>query len=208
MKSQNLWLVRFNLLALMALLMVAAAGCKTPDYTQELAGPDTTPFTGKLPPLVVGDSVTITFSGLEEGGNPLPQEKPIKDDGTITLPDVGSVQAAGKTPGELEDIVHGLYVPAIYKHLNVTVKRTSDSVYFVRGEVKSPGRLIYTGPITVTKVITSAGDFTDFADRKDVWLIRSNGKRFKLNVNKILDGEAPDPPVYPSDQIEVRKRVW
>ena len=74
--------------------------------------------------------------------------------------------------------------------------------------MKSPGRLIYAGPITVSKAITSAGDFTEYANRSKVWLVRSNGDRFKLNVNDILDGDQPDPPVYPGDQIEVTKRLF
>ena len=69
-------------------------------------------------------------------------------------------------------------------------------------------RFIYSGPITVTKAITSAGDFTEFANHKKVWLIRASGQRFKLNADKILAGEAPDPPVYPGDQIYVERRLW
>src|SRR5262249_45062974 len=136
------------------------------------------------------------------------QEKLVNDDGTITLPEIGRVTAAGKTPAQLEQDIHDAYVPKIYTHLSVRVKTTSDRVYFVRGEIKTPGRLIYVGPITVTKAITSAGDFTDFANRKRVYLIRSNNQRFKLNCDRILDGELPDPPVFPGDQIEVKRRLW
>ncbi len=96
-----------------------------------------------LPRLHIGDTVTITFTGMPD--EPPLQEKPIKEDGTISLPDIGRVQAAGKTAGELEDLIHNLYVPAIYKHLNVTVKTSNDRVYFVRGEVRQPGRQIYVG---------------------------------------------------------------
>jgi len=151
--------------------------------------------------LHVGDVVTVAFSGLPE--EMIPQEKPIKEDGTISLQDIGSVKAAGKTAGELEDYIQKLYVPQYYTHLTVTVKTTGDRVYYVRGEVKNPGRLIYAGQITVTKAITSAGDYTDFANHKKVLLIRANGSRFKINCDAILDGELPDPPVYPGDQIQV-----
>jgi len=106
----------------------------------------------------------------------------------------------------LENYIHDQYVPKYYTHISVTVKTTSDRVYFVRGEVKAPGRLIYVGPITATKAITSAGDFTDFANHAKVYLIRTSGKRFKLDCDKILSGEAPDPPVFPGDQIEVKRR--
>ncbi len=138
----------------------------------------------------------------------LPQEKPIKEDGTITLPDIGRVQAAGKTPGELEDAIHDLYVPKYYTHLNVTVKTTSDRVYYVRGEVRNPGRLIYAGPITVTKAITSAGDFTDFANHSKVCSSAPTASASSSICDDILDGEAPDPPVYPGDQIEVGRRMF
>jgi polysaccharide export outer membrane protein len=158
--------------------------------------------------LHIGDTVTIVFSGLPPDANMEPHEEPIKDDGTITLPDVGRVKAAGKTPGELQDAIHDLYVPHYYTHLTITVKTTGDRVYYVRGEVKTPGRQIYVGQITVTKAITSAGDFTDFANRKKIWLIRVNGQRFRLNCIRILDGRDPDPPVYPGDQIEVARSIF
>jgi polysaccharide export outer membrane protein len=208
MNAPKILFVRLNLLLAATLLALGLAGCSTPDYSGAMNPPEPGPNAGEqnVPRLHIGDTVTITFAGVPD--ELLPQEKPIKEDGSITLPDIGRVQAAGKTPGELEDIIHNLYVPAIYKHLNVTVKTTSDRVYFVRGEVRQPGRLIYVGQITVTKAITSAGDFTDFANHKKVLLIRANGQRFKLNADVILNGEAPDPPVYPGDQIEVGRRVW
>ena len=154
----------------------------------------------------IGDTITITFTGLPEQLDP--QEKPIKEDGTITLSDIGRIKAAGKTIGELEDAIHDLYVPKYYTHLNVTVKTSNDRVYFVRGEIKAPGRMIYTGPITVSKAITSAGDFTDFSNRGKVTLTRANGERFKLDLDRILAGEDPDPPVFPGDQIEVGRRIF
>jgi polysaccharide export outer membrane protein len=193
-----------SFILLPALLALGLAGCSTPTAKDLMTPPDPA-FNGYLPRLSVGDTVTVTLSEIPDP--PLPMEKPINEDGSITLADIGRVQAAGKTPGELEDYIHSRYVPAIYTHLTVTVKDTGDRVYFVRGEVKAPGRLIYVGPITVTKAITSAGDFTDFANHHKIFLIRSNGKRFKLDSDRILDGEEPDPPVFPGDQIEVKRKL-
>jgi polysaccharide export outer membrane protein len=210
MKLKSIFMIRRSLL-LLPVLTLALAGCslfshpeKKNVMAQTSVENDTSP--DRVARLHVGDTVTITFSGLPDPMDP--QEKPIKEDGTITLQDIGRVKAVGKTPGELEVTIHDLYVPRIVTHLNVTVKASSDRVYYVRGEVKSPGRLIYAGSITVSKAITSAGDFTDFAARGSVWLIRANGDRFKLNVNKILDGDQPDPPVYPGDQIVVGRRIF
>ncbi len=65
-------------------------------------------------------------------------EETIKEDGTITLPLIGSVYAVGKTAGELQNEIYTNYVPKYYVRLTVTVK-SGDRVYYVGGEVKSPG---------------------------------------------------------------------
>jgi protein involved in polysaccharide export with SLBB domain len=153
----------------------------------------------------VGDTIIVTLSGL-----PItiePHQEPIKEDGTITMPDIGKVQAAGKTAGDLQNEIHDLYVPRFYTHLTVTVN-IGDRVYYVSGEVKAPGRQLYVGQTTVNQAITSAGDFTDFASHKNVMLIRVNGDRTKINVDKVRNGRAEDPPVYPGDQIIVHRRIW
>ncbi len=153
----------------------------------------------------VGDTVIVTLSGLPT--DILPHQEPIKEDGTITMPDIGHVQAAGKTAGELQNEIYDLYVPKLYRHLTVTVN-TGDRVYYVTGEVKQPGRQLYAGQMTVTKAITTAGDFTDFANHKKVWLIRANGQRIKVNCNEALRDASKDLPVYPNDQIQVPRRIW
>jgi polysaccharide export outer membrane protein len=89
----------------------------------------------------------------------------------------------------------------------VTVS-TGDRVYYVRGEVKMPGRELYVGETTVTKAIAAAGDFTDFANRSNVLLIRANGQHITVNCKKVLAGKEIDPPVYPGDQIVVKKSIF
>lgn len=153
----------------------------------------------------VGETVSVMFSGIPD--TIPPHEEPIKEDGTITLPLIGPVQAAGKTAGELQAQIHDLYVPKYYVRLTVTIK-PGDLVYYVKGEVKTPGRQIYVGEITVTKAITSAGDMTDFASHSNVWLIRANGQRIKVNVDDVLENPSQDPQVYPGDQIVVERRYW
>jgi len=203
-------LSRLSLLFALPLLALWLGGCATPKNGDVMAqpGPESSNDATNVAKLTIGDTVTVVFSGLPPGEDMTPHEEPIKEDGNITLTDIGRVKAAGRTPGELQDAIHDLYVPRFLTHLTVTVKTTGDRVYYVRGEVKSPGRQIYVGQITVTKAVTSAGDFTDFANRKKVWLVRANGQRFRLNCVRILEGEDPDPPVYPGDQIEVTRRIF
>jgi polysaccharide export outer membrane protein len=190
-------------------------GCSSPSGGIRFSDlPDTPAMSGQpgasdsaadTPRFHVGDTIIVTLSGPP---TPIePHQEPIKEDGTITLNDIGKVQAAGKTAGELQTAIHDLYVPRFYTHLTVTVN-IGDRVYYVSGEVKIPGRQLYIGQTTVTKAITSAGDFTDYANHKKVWLMRTNGERIKVNVDKALKGTAQDPPVYPGDQISVPRRIW
>lgn len=152
----------------------------------------------------VGETVTVSFSGTPTP--PDAHEEVIKEDGNITLYLIGSIKAVGKTAGELQTEIHDKYVPQYYVRLTVTVK-PGDLVYFVRGEIKSPGRQLYVGHTTVTQAITSAGDFTDFANH-DVWLLRANGERIEVDVDNVLAGKAEDPQVYPGDQIDVHRRIF
>jgi len=207
-KAKTPRLFSFLLLMVFGWLVLGLTGCVTGNDPRAMVPPPNVTSTTVLPPLGVGDSITISFSGLPDPTELPPLETSVKEDGTITLQSVGAIPAAGKTPGQLENYIHDRYVPAYYNHLTVTIKTSSDLVYYVRGEVKVPGRLVYTGPITVSKAITSAGDFTDFANRSKVYLVRSNGQRFRLNCDRIIDGEAPDPPVFPGDQIEVKRRLY
>ena len=162
----------------------------------------------------VGETVIVSFSGFGNtesgvGGQQQimpPHQEPIKEDGTITLDLIGPIQAAGKTPGELQNEIHDLYVPKYYVRLTVTIS-SQDRVFYVGGEVVKPGVFQYLGETTVTKAIQSAGDFTDFANRGKVWLIRANGQRIKVNCTKALENPSLDLPVYPGDQIQVPRRI-
>jgi len=153
----------------------------------------------------IGDTVTVDYSGTV---TPIPENvQTVTEDGTITLPYLGAVRAVGLTAGELQKEIHDLYVPKYYVRLTITVSG-QQRVFYVGGEVKQPGRQLYVGETTVTKAIQSASDFTDFANRSKVWLIRANGERIKVNCIKALQDPSLDPPVYPGDQIQVPRRIF
>jgi protein involved in polysaccharide export with SLBB domain len=219
MKFYRKWIMQGLLVCGLPLAAIFFAGCASTDgpaFSDTANPPSMTsqsatgsPTANTTDPEVarfhVGDTVTVNLTGLPNQIDP--HTEPIKEDGTITMPDIGHVQAAGKTAGELQNTIHDLYVPKLYLHLTVTVS-TGDRVYYVRGEVKMPGRQLYVGETTVTKAITSAGDFTDFAKRTNVLLIRADGKQIKVDCKKVLNGEEPDPAVYPNDQIVVKKSIF
>jgi polysaccharide export outer membrane protein len=153
----------------------------------------------------VGDLITVKFSGTID--NIPPHEERTKDDGNITLPLIGAVQAAGKTPTELQKEIHDRYVPDYYKRLTVIVTG-EQRVYYVGGQVRQPGRQVYLGTTTVTKAIQSAGDFTDFAAKRRVELTRADEKTITLDCVKAAKDPSLDLPVYPGDKINVPLRGW
>ncbi len=152
----------------------------------------------------VGDLLTVTFSDLPAPG--LPEFKGrVGEDGNITLPLNITIKAAGKTPGQLQQEIRAAYVPRYYVNLTITVK-TEDRFFFVGGEVRNPQRLPYFAQITVLRAIQAAGDFTDFANRKKVQLIRSNGQKHIINCLDAQKKPALDLQVFPNDTINVPRK--
>lgn len=149
------------------------------------------------------DVIRVTFADTPVP--PEPHEESIKEDGTITLPLIGAIKAEGKTPGELQKAIHAKYVPDYYKRLTVTIF-SMRRVYYVSGHVRQPNRQEYIGPTTVLKAIASAGDFTDFADRKKVNLTRADGSQHTVDCIKAAKDSTFDLPVFPGDKINVPLR--
>jgi polysaccharide biosynthesis/export protein VpsN len=163
-----------------------------------------------LPRFQPGETVAVsTTTGSDADPGPIAptgQSYLIAEDGTITLPYIGPIQAIGKTPGELQDDITKLYVPQYYIRLTVTVTSPM-RVYYVGGEVAHPGAQVYEGATTVTKAIQAAGDLTQFASHK-VWLNHADGSRTRVNVDRALRDSTEDLPVFPGDQIQVPRRYF
>jgi protein involved in polysaccharide export with SLBB domain len=154
-----------------------------------------------------GDPVIITFADLPIPVQP--QEDRIKEDGTITLLQNQTFRAAGKTRGELEREVHDRYVPKLFRTMTVTIQQQGQTrFYYVGGEVKQPNRQVYISKLTVLKAIQSAGDFTDFAKKTKVVLIRADGRKFIIDCKKAQQHPELDLDVYPGDKIHVPRRIF
>ena len=202
-------LMKYVCRGLLVATVLMAAGCETtrPRPVNPVAGTNDVPLTvNSTDSLEPGNQITITFSGLST--IPIPYSCRIREDGTISPPYLKApIIAAGKTIGELERELEKEYVPAIYKTINVTI-RTADRFFYVGGEVRQPSRQIFIGRITVTQAIQSAGDFTDFADQREVRVIRATGKVDIIDCKAALDDPTRDMPVYPGDNIVVGRRLF
>jgi polysaccharide biosynthesis/export protein len=202
-----------SIAAMWALLVLA--GCATD--SGYLADPGQTSATNAVyaPGLsadVTGEIIRpqeqLTIELLDIGQGVQKLEQTVAEDGTIILPLINDrVPAAGKKIGELQDAIRDLYVPRFYKRMTVNIKR-DNRYYFVRGQVKTPGQRLYTGDMTVTRAIASAGDFNDYAKKTKVQVIRSNGRTETVNAVKALKDSKKDLPIYPGDTVFVPLSVW
>ena len=77
-------------------------------------------------PLQVGELVVITWSDFPSPGLPEFRDQ-VRPDGTLILPLSITVQAAGKTPNQLEQDIHDAYVPRFSKMRKITVNRLPSS---------------------------------------------------------------------------------
>lgn len=177
-------------------------------------GPKPTPAAGTTKPkryeadiLQVGENLRITLSGITKETADKPIEQRIKDDGTINLELIGSVPAAGRKVGDLQQDIHDRYVPHYYTRLNVLVQYENRFI-FVNGHVKLPNRLVYVPNMTVLKAIASAGGFDDYADQSGVTVTRADGTVEKVDCKKALKRPELDLPVYPDDKVQVDMRFW
>src|SRR5438477_4462533 len=106
----------------------------------------------------------------------LSQSVQVRPDGKITLPLVGDMEATGRTPIELRDaIAQALKEYITNPTVTVIVVEALASQEFVMGEVSHPGPVQIYGPTTIVQVLAMAGGFKEFANTKDVRVLRPNG---------------------------------
>jgi polysaccharide export outer membrane protein len=125
----------------------------------------------------------------------LSQSVQIRPDGKITLPLVGDVEATGLTPIELRDLI----AKSLKEFMNnptvtVIVVEAVASQVVVMGEVSHPGSVQLHGPTNVLQAIAMAGGFKEFANTKDVRVLRQNGngslQTLRFNYRDVLNGDA------------------
>jgi polysaccharide biosynthesis/export protein len=132
---------------------------------------------------------------------------PVRPDGKISLPLLNDVQAAGLTAMELANVIsEGLKKFITSPQVTVTVTEINSRRVYVTGEVTRPGAFPLLPNMTALQALTSAGGFTQFANPKKIYVLRTeNGKQVKhpFNYKDVLNGKAEDIPLVPGDTLVV-----
>jgi polysaccharide export outer membrane protein len=115
----------------------------------------------------------------------LTQDVTVMPDGKITFPLIGEVVAAGQTVAQLRDaIADKLQKFVTAPEVTVIVKETRSRVVYTIGKVTKPGPYPLAPQMTVLQALSAAGGFTEWADTKNIVIVRrEGGKETQLRFN-------------------------
>jgi polysaccharide export outer membrane protein len=173
-------------------LAVCLLGCATPlpgfDYSKEL-DPRQSEF-------LVGPSDVLRINVWKTPD--LSVDVTVRPDGTITLPLIGDVTAAGRTPSLLRaEIKRKLTAflrddnPAI----EVIVETVNSYRFTVAGNVEHSGLFTTKYFVTVTEAIALAGGPNRYADLDRVLVLRqtaTGARSIPVSLNEIYSGRHPE----------------
>lgn len=168
------------------------------------------------PLLIPGDLLTITVFRQPD----LQLEVRIPQDGRISFPLIGAVDAAGRTQADLESMIRQRLEKDFIREasVTVTVKEYAKRRVYVVGGVAKPDayEIAPNSRITVLQVIAAAGGFTDRAYKEYVQIVRRRGPTERevirlslVEVEKLIaKGQAEaDLELWPDDLVVIPSAI-
>ena len=141
---------------------------------------------------VIGPMDTLAISVFEVPE--LARSVQVSNDGKISLPLLGTIQAAGLTAHELELVLAEMLRQKYIKDPQVTVavsEYKNQPPVLVFGAVSKPGPVEIFGPTTLIELLARVGGFTEDVGR---WVTIRHGRVGQGNPNSIGLGENVIPP--------------
>ncbi len=146
---------------------------------------------GKAPDYVIGTEDVLDINVWKEPE--VSRTVPVRPDGKISLPLLNDVQAAGLTPMQLGAVVTEQLKKFIAQpQVTVIVTTINSRRVYVLGEVNRGGYIPLMPNMTVLQALSSAGGFTQFANQKQIYVLRyEDGKqiRYAFNYKQAVQGK-------------------
>ncbi|HEY1546756.1 MAG TPA: polysaccharide biosynthesis/export family protein [Kofleriaceae bacterium] len=158
--------------------------------------------------LGVGDVVGINVWDQKD----LNTEAVIRPDGTITMPLVGDIKAAGQTPSALKERIKQQLANFLKmgagNEVTVAVRAWKSYRFTIEGEVTRSGVFSNDQYVTVSEALAMAGGLSRFAKHDEIKLMRHDKRGYReipLDYDALASGSRPDMNIYvmPGDQIYV-----
>lgn len=144
-----------------------------------------------------GDTLRFTFFYNMD----LNQDVVVRPDGRVSLLLVDDIEAAGRTPEELDKLLTEAYA-AYFNNPEVTIAvlEIAEARVYVGGEVSNSGMFKLHGRMTALQAIMRTGGFSTTAKVKEVLLVRKTreGEReiYRLNLRDSMKMESSLDDVY------------
>jgi polysaccharide export outer membrane protein len=159
-----------------------------------------------------GKSVQILAAGVP------PEEKgridgiyPVSDTGTINMPFIGLVRAAGlKSDGLALALQNRYKSDGIYTNITIQViadregAGVNEQAVTVGGQVRRPGPVPFARDLTLWMAVQAAGGPTEFGSKQRVKLFRGGAQK----TYDITKAQFMRVPLQPNDTIEVPEKNW
>ncbi len=180
--------------AILTLITISQTGCfsSNPADIEAFLMPDKVDITAENYILQPPDEVEVRCSRVPEIDQ---QRQRIRPDGKISFETLGELEAAGRTPAQLANILRGkvleLYKLEGEKPIDVRVIAYQSKVFYVLGQVLSPGPKIYTGRDT-TLTAVAAARLNPMAWKERIQVIRPSRdenvkpKIFEVNYERMV----------------------
>lgn len=139
----------------------------------------------------------------------------VSQDGTITIPHLGTIQAAGYSLEELRVALYEPYNRDYYvdPHIDITVLGYSDRSVTVIGKVNRQGQIPFPSEkgLTLLEAIAMAGGWSNdrLSDKRNVTITRTqdDGTKETLEVDA-RNISTTDYPLEEGDLVNVPERLW
>ena len=165
-----------------------------------------------LAQIETGTSVQITIMGVpsEEKGK-IDAVYPVGQNGTVNMPFIGSIRAAGLQPENLAASIQAAYRNAdIYTSPTIQVIDTRggmtarEQMVHVGGQVRRPGPVAFQKNLTIYQAVQGAGGASEFGSLKRVKLFRQG----RTQVFDLTQPQFMRVPMERDDTIEVPQKNW
>jgi len=172
-----------------------------------VASAPASPVAANDPDYKIGPQDVLTINVWKEPD--VSREVPVRPDGKISLPLLNDVDAAGLTPMQLANsLTESLKKFMSSPQVTVIVKEINSRRVYVIGEVVRAGTFPLLPKMTVLQIVSSCGGFTQFANPKKIYVLRTrDGKQTKIpfNYKDVVSGKNPEQNIElePGDTVVV-----